>query len=328
MGWSIESAEIARKITNGGCSPCGGGSYGYEEKFVLLINGTGYELVQDGALPRRYHTEDESFLYILRHNDKIGNNSPAAENATGEWWEVVEKDGTRWRLGWTAGSEQLAAMKGYPGTNPPTGAWATLGYAGHATDVVTGRWRVDQVTDTFGNQMTFIYTETSRTVNGTTASYDRASYPDTISYTEHTSGTPGNGYSVKFVLETRGGVDVTTTPTDWDNWDASRLNRIDVKYGTTVVRSYDLTYSIRSYTDDGKSWDTTTLTSVAITGGSTNAPTITFDYIDQSNRANCGTGCQEWAYPRLETIQNGWGGDSTYTYGNDNCPSTSWYNWI
>jgi hypothetical protein len=139
MGWSIDTAEIARKITNGGCNPCGGVSYGYENKFVLLLNGTGYELLPSSTTPDRYHTKDESFLYIQRHNDVLG--SPSTANATGEWWEVVEKDGTRWRLGYTTGSEQLAAMQGYPGA--ATDAWESLGYAGNELNVVTARWRVD-----------------------------------------------------------------------------------------------------------------------------------------------------------------------------------------
>jgi uncharacterized repeat protein (TIGR01451 family) len=143
MGWSIDSVEIARKITNGACGAgCGSGSYGYENKFLLLFNGTGYELIPDGVMAGRYHTRSESFLYIQLHNNSLGNNTPAAQNATGEWWEVVQKDGTRWRLGWdntTNRSEQLAAMKGYPGA--ASGAWAALGYAGSATDVVASRWR-------------------------------------------------------------------------------------------------------------------------------------------------------------------------------------------
>ncbi|MDQ3006170.1 MAG: hypothetical protein M3R47_12415 [Chloroflexota bacterium] len=74
MGWSIDTAEIARKITNGGCSPCGNGSYGYENKFLLLLNGTGYELIPDTATAGRYHTKDESFLYIQLHNNNLNNN--------------------------------------------------------------------------------------------------------------------------------------------------------------------------------------------------------------------------------------------------------------
>ena len=137
--YGIDTAEITRKITNGGCEPCGGGSFGYKNEFVLLLNGTGYELIPDGTTPGRYHTKNESFLYIQLHNNNLGNNTPAASNATGEWWEVVEKDGTRWRLGWTTGSEQLAAMKGYPGA--ATGASSMAGSNGLCTDTQSRRKR-------------------------------------------------------------------------------------------------------------------------------------------------------------------------------------------
>jgi len=325
MGWNVDSVEIVRKITNGNCSPCGSGSYGYENKFLLLINGTGYELIPDGTTPGRYHTKTESFLYIQMHNDDLGNNSPAAQNAGGEWWEVVQRDGTRLRLGWNADSEQLAAMAGYPGA--ASGTWAALGYAGHATDVVAFRWRADRVTDTHGNQMSFAYFEESRAVAGTGASYDRASYLDTITYTGHTSGNPAPGYSVSFVRESRGGSEVPASPNDWDNWDTYRLDRIEVKHGANVVRTYDLGYDVRAYADDGVSWQTTVLSSLAILGGSDSLPTMTFGYVDKDNRANCGTGCQEWAYPRLASVSSGWGSTATYTYGNDGRPSTSWYDW-
>jgi YD repeat-containing protein len=324
MGWSLESAEIARKITNGGCDPCGGPSYGYKNEFLLLLNGTGYELIPETPPTDRYHTKDESFLYIQRHNNVLG--SPSTVNATGEWWEVVEKDGTRWRLGYTAGSEQRTAMKGYPGNNPPSDPWDDLGYAGNEPDVVALRWRVDLVTDVYGNYMEFTYGEVARVVAGTSANYDQTSFLDTINYTKHTSGTPAGGYSVKFLREARGG-DVPALPTEWDHWDATRLYRIEVKYLTNVVRTYNLGYNVRPYSDDGKTWETLTLTSVAVSGGSTNAPTITFGYIDQPNRANCGTGCQEWAYPRLASIANGWEGTSSYVYENDLRPNTSWLNW-
>jgi RHS repeat-associated protein len=175
--------------------------------------------------------------------------------------------------------------------------------------------------------MTFSYFEESRAVAGTGANYDRASYLDTISYTSHTSGTPAAGYSVVFARESRGTGEVPTSPAEWDNWDTERLDRIDIKYGAVVVRSYDLTYQVGPYGDGGENWHTTILTSVAISGGGTAAPTVTFSYVDKDNRAPNGTGSNEWPYPRLQTVANGWGGSSTFTYENDGRPSTSWYNW-
>jgi hypothetical protein len=322
MGWNIDSVEIARKITNGACTPCGGGSYGYEDKFVLLFNGTGSELIADTTTPGRYRTKEDQYLYIQRHNDALGNGSAA--NATGEWWEVTEKDGTHWRLGWSANSEQLVAMKGYPGA--ASGSWATLGYAGHATDTVASRWRADSVADVYHNTMSFTYFEESRAVAG--INYDRASYIDTISYTGHTSGTPAAGYSVVFVRESRGtDIPADQTQTDWDAWDTYRLDRIEVKYGSTTVRTYDLGYTNDQHTDGGVTWDTTTLTSLASSGSGTAAPTISFSYTDKDNRAAYGSNSNEWAYPRLAAISNGWGSTATYTYANDGRNYTSWYNW-
>lgn len=320
MGWNIDTVEIARKIAfcTQNCSPA---FYGYENKFLLLFNGTGYELIPDGSTPGRYHTKEESFLYIQLHNDSLGNNSPAAQNTTGEWWEVVERDGTRWRLGWNNDSEQLSSMIGYPGA--ATGAWSSLGYAGHALGLVAYRWRADRVTDTFGNGITIAYYEEH--IQGFDGRYyDSASYVDTITYATHTSGLPAPGYSVAFIREQRGTFGLQIVG---ENIDSYQLDRIDVKYGSSIVRTYDLGYQTRSYSDDGVFYSALVLSTLAISGGSTNSPSITFGYTDKDNRANCGTGCQEWAYPRLESVSNGWGSTVVSYYENDGRPSTSWYNW-
>jgi RHS repeat-associated protein/uncharacterized repeat protein (TIGR01451 family) len=323
MGWNIDTVEIARKIAycTASCSPA---YYGYENKFLLLFNGTGYELLPDTSTAGRFHTKSESFLYIQLHNDDLGNNSPTASNTTGEWWEVVERDGTRWRLGWTNDSEQLASMVGYPGDD--TGPWSTLGYAGHAQGLVTYRWRADRVVDTFGNGINFSYFEehTGDLAQPTPKIYDSASYIETIIYTTHTSGTPASGYSVAFIREARDVVSSTIAGANFDNF---RLDRIDVKYGATVMRTYDLGYQTLPYTDESITHNVLALTTIAVSGSGINAPTTTFGYTGFDNRANCGSGCQEWTYPRLTSISNGSGGTSTYIYSNDARPSTSWYNW-
>ena len=451
MGWNVDTVEIARKITNGSCTSCVNGSYGYENKFVLLFNGTGYELVQEGD-SGRYHTKSESFLYIQRHNELLdGSSYVAPSNDTGEWWEVVDTDGTRWRLGWNSASEQRAAMRGYPGSE--TGPWATLRYAGHALNVVASRWRADQATDVYGNQMNFTYEEETRdvyigtiynpgaslwahygassfvsssgycwwesggpggahcddwwgrtfyfngqrityslfsdettpystcltidgisqgcqwmgygsygersivsatfsagvhtatfygppsyyfrgaTVGGSTGSlpsYDRASYLKEITYTANTTGSLTPAYSVEFVRADRSG-EVPEPQYAWDNWDTQLLDKINIKYNGNTVRTYDLSYVLRPITDDGKTWNTTVLSSVAVSAGEepnkVSLPVINFTYSDKDNRSNCGTGCYEWAYPRLTSINNGWGGMVNFTYANDGRANTSWYNW-
>ncbi|MEK7326766.1 MAG: hypothetical protein AAB217_16100, partial [Chloroflexota bacterium] len=344
LGWSVDTFQIARKITNGVCSPCGsGGVYGYRNEFILTFNGAGGEMIPDQTIAGRFYTKDQSFLYIQRHNFAIGNqldeNGLTPPNVSGEWWEVVAHDGTRWRMGWNADSEQRAAMSGYPGS--ASGAWASLGYAGKASNVFAMRWRADQVTDTHGNQMKFTYTEDtanvwvwssggsalgwgpaqvqvagvpscnplpSNPVQGTICGdppvyntlaecsqlgqvpcqmgqrydyqtippgwvssstlYDRASYLTKVEYTSHTSGAPAPGYSIEFVLQAHNASDIPATPTHWDNWDSYQLDKINVKYGAAIVRTYDLTIGFQS--------GVTVLTSVIVSGplnGGATAPT-------------------------------------------------------
>ena len=330
MGWSVDSVEITRKITNGYCQPCGNSSYGYKDEYVLTFNSSGGELIAAGG--GRYRAKDENFLYIQRHNVSLGNqqwNGQTPPNASDEWWEVVTKDGIRWRLGFNADSEQLAAMAGYPGNN--TGAWASLGYGGAAVDRVAARWRADRVTDRYSNTMNFSYSEETRQVAGSAYNYDRASYLDLVTYTGHSSGSPAAAYSVEFVRETRpaGEEAGDVSPTyDWDNWDTKRLDKIEVQQGalatSPVVRTYDLAYT--ALTNTGATWKTTVLSSVTVSGGGLTMPAVTFTYVDKQARGQCTGSCAAY-YPRLETIDNGWGGTATYTYGHDGRSTIYWYNW-
>jgi hypothetical protein len=184
--------------------------------------------------------------------------------------------------------------------------------------VVAFRWRADQVTDTHGNRMTSTYFEETRLVAGTSTYYDRANYLDTITYTAHSSGNPAPGYSVVFVRESRNGNDVPSFPDEMDNWDTYRLDRIEVKYGANIVRTYDLNYEVRSYYPNGALRQTTVLSSMAVSGGTTSAPVTTFSYIDLNTAplSQCHPSCTTYN-PYLLTINNGWGGSTTYTYGND-----------
>ena len=98
-GWNIDGVEVVRKITT---SDTG---YGYEDAYPLSINGAMYVLLVDPYHPNRYYTQSEQgdFLYIERHNEALGNEKDvqgsSPQNTSGEWWEVVTKDGTRYRLG-------------------------------------------------------------------------------------------------------------------------------------------------------------------------------------------------------------------------------------
>ncbi|HUH96282.1 MAG TPA: SpvB/TcaC N-terminal domain-containing protein, partial [Anaerolineales bacterium] len=261
-GWNIDSVEIVRKITTSD------NIYGYQDGvdsngvsgYTLSINGQKYDLLVDPNHPDRYYTQQEQgdFLYVDRHNEALGNaddnqhiyeqecpdgteNCHTPQNTAGEWWEVVTKDGTRYRLGWNNDSEQLALMYGYSCTNgnpctTPDGAYALLGYAGHATDLVAMRWRVDQVQDTYGNTMTYKYAE-EPPASSLVPPFDRASYLRSISYTGSLNGdTPG--YNIYFVLGDRSSVtpsnlnDLPVSYNLWDNFDTKYLSQIWVCFGT------------------------------------------------------------------------------------------------
>ncbi len=215
-------------------------------EFALTLNGVEYDLVQDNVHPNKYYTTHDAFLYIERHNYAYGNVKGDANalppNTSGEWWEVVTTDGTRYRLGWNNDSEQLALMYGYSCTTngtsclTPNGAYASLGYAGIAKDLVALRWRVDRVMDTHGNYMGYTYNEVQPSGSSTIAAFDRESYLNTISYTGfHNVAHPANdlppAYKVHFVYGDRSTVgDVPTTFNIWDNLDTKLLDKIDVCY--------------------------------------------------------------------------------------------------
>jgi hypothetical protein len=72
MGWNVDTVEIVRKITNGACSPCGSGSYGYWNEFILTFNNFGGKLIPDAVTPGRYRTTDENLAYVQLHNFQLG----------------------------------------------------------------------------------------------------------------------------------------------------------------------------------------------------------------------------------------------------------------
>lgn len=359
-GWNIDGTEIVRQITT---SDTG---YGYVNSFALTINGTKYDLIEDTDTDPShwglYYTKQSSFLYIRRHNFALGNASVTSANGaviatvpntSGEWWEVVTTDGTRYRLGWNGDSEQMALMYGYACTvgNPctaPNGSYASSGYAGKAMDLVALRWRVDQVMDTHGNTMTYTYKEYRPDAATQLPAFDRESYLSTINYTGTIDGE-APGYQVQFVPGNRSatGDNIPNTFNVWDNFDTHYLDEIVICYlapgsgenrncddpDSTVVRTYDLHYYAEPVPNTN---GTLVLDSLAITGGGftdpesgvdipeTRSATIKFSYQNFRNTNDN----NNYLYPRLVKIENGYGGSLTYTYGNDGrtTPNT-WFNW-
>lgn len=343
VGWNIDGIEIVRKILTDE------DGYGYENSYSLTINGTMYELVQDENTPSRFYTDHASFMYIELHNVALGN-LPSDENSTGEWWEVITSDGTRYRLGYTEDSEQTTLMYGYAcdpieTCNSPSGGYASSGYAGYGNDEIAMRWRVDQIVDTHQNFIKYTYQEYQPDASSTTPSFDRESYLATIQYTGHYavdgSVDLSPGYEIRFNLASRETIG-DGTPNNFevfDHYDQYLLDSIQTYclacsgLENTPVFTYNLLYEIASVPNEQ---GTLQLKGLEMTGGGytensislpqTTSAQIQFLYEDKDNRVPS-SGDDAWTYPRLSQIQNGYGGSLEYSYENDSRGTDSWLNY-
>ncbi|NTW08443.1 MAG: hypothetical protein HGA28_02610, partial [Anaerolineaceae bacterium] len=343
-GWNIDDIEIVRKITTDS------NGYGYQNKFELTLNGTLYELIRDERIAKRYYVKQDGFLFIERHNHAFGNDE-GVENTSGEWWEVVTTDGTRYRLGWNTDSEQLALMFGYACTEggdsciTPNGAYASLGYAGIAEDLVVRRWRGDKITDTHGNYITYKYEEFQPDENSQTPAFDQESYLQSIAYTGYEDPAAQNpslapGYEIRFVSADRAPIgDIPALFNIWDIRDSRLLDEIQIHCTdcglgeNQPVRTYDLDYGLELAPNDNGSL---VLEKVSVTGGGyeeqgidipeTRMASIQFNYSNLPNRAVSGS-LKPFNYPRLISIDNGYGATLAYTYETDGRGTDSWYNY-
>ena len=343
VGWNIDGIEIVRKILTDEYG------YGYENSYSLTINGTMYELVQDENTPSRFYTDHASFMYIELHNVALGN-TPSEENSTGEWWEVITSDGTRYRLGYTEDSEQTTLMYGYACNpietcNSPSGGYASSGYAGYGNDEIAMRWRVDQIVDTHRNFIKYTYQEYQPDASSTIPSFDRESYLATIQYTGHYavdgSVDLSPGYEIRFNLASRETIG-DGTPNNFevfDHYDQYLLDSIQTfclacsGLQNTPVFTYNLLYEVASVPNEQ---GTLQLKGLEMTGGGytensislpqTTSAQIQFLYEEKDNRVPA-SGDDAWTYPRLSKIQNGYGGSLEYSYENDGRGTDSWLNY-
>lgn len=269
MGWNIDAIEIVRKITTDSKG------YGYKNQFVLTLNGTVFDLIRDENNPARYYVKKDGFLYIVRHNISEAVKAP---NTTGEWWEVVTTDGMRYRLGWNDDSEQTTLMYGYSCTtggdacDTPDGAYAPVGYAGIADNLVSRRWRVDQIMDTHGNYIQYCYSEPEVDTKTLIPAFDRESYLQSIQYTGYKGVTPdldlNPTYQVFFEYGDRSSIgDVPTSYDIWDYVDKKYLNKIVIRQGEdtlVAIRTYDFDYDLAPVPNTN---GTLVLKKIAISGG-------------------------------------------------------------
>ncbi len=302
LGWSIDTVDIVRDKV----------SYTWADnfewlnvsnRFNLLLNGSGYELepATPGQTFGRYYAKHAPQLYVEYK-------SSGAANLTGQYWIVRTAEGTEYRLGYTLGSEQIVC-KVYPTNNE------------------VYRWRLDQATDMFGNQMALTYRE-AHSGEGYGCSRDTASVLDRIYYNKRVD----NG---------QWGTEIRLIPTSYTfenvpNWNAppifsrqGQLARLEIWQNGQRQTYYQLTHityaPVSSYPYEGQVRELRAIQQWS--GDGTQAlPATTFTYQSLPNKTTCCCSIEacgnyhkmlDYAYPRLSAVANGYGAHSEFSYEND-----------
>jgi RHS repeat-associated protein len=300
VGWSMDMASINRDRTKVNFHN------GWDPKvytidlyptFSLALNGSNYDLVPAVAnqWAGRYYAEGMPSLYIERRNDTAWNSSP--NNVSHEYWLVKTGDGTTYRFGYNSDSEQNYTIS--PNANIYCDSGGYCG-AAEASGTATSRWRVDWITDTLGNQMVISYTTTTTEDNANGEAWGSVT-------TEHTHVDEMRYNYVGGVATSRV---VFSNTTGAQNW----FDRIQVYHAglTNKVREYQL------------KWNSGLGAVVSITQtdatGSQALPPTTFTYSHLTHGLN-GDG-NEVFFPYLLSVNNGYGGQTEFSYLSDNRTET------
>ncbi len=228
------------------------------------------------------------------------------------------------------------------------------GYAGEALWRVPASWAVDRVSDVYSNTIFYGYTEEHRYISAVSLWWDSAHYPDWIRYTGTITAAPtaAGATLVDFIYEERPEANDNSCSTcEWhDDGEAAREYNMRDKYrldrlrvctqmaGTSCPDSsasrieYDLDYEFVEEPWPGLEWiintiphENTRLTSLTQSGWNAQGqkvalPVTTFTYADYNQGDDSvdptGGGNVGWKlqYPRLVAVNNGYGGQTTFTY--------------
>ncbi len=325
-GWSLSVMDIEREkwwwcdwgtdYANGPCTT---------DVFSLIMNGTTYELYgSPGQEKGRYYAKDAPELYVLRVNDLCTPAAPCdgytsgAPNTTGEYWIVRLPDGTEVRFGYVANAELLTTgicpfnqwgwgssdCRGpYNPSHPYFGRLDT-----HDPRTAVRRWQADTMTDRSGNTITF-------------------------TYAEEADGDPGNARSTLRAISYNGGLTQIALPGPGGL--EPKINAIYItntnNLGNLVtVRWYELGWGTTSQTFPGSCdmdpYVFPILSSVQQVSGdnSKRLPLQTFGYTKFQSGPN-EDGCNIYM-PRLTTVNNGYGAQTTITYEDSGDRETG-YSW-
>lgn len=321
--------------------------------FTLTLNGATYELeALDGTEYGRYEAKDAPGLYVARHNDlgTAAGYGGSNYNITSEYWIVRTTDGTTYWFGFDYDSEQIVYDLGGP-NEECTYDDDNLAYNGEEGNVAVTKWWLDQVKDINGNIMELTYHnsdnyETTRCRNtgapGPDADMCREvmEYIDTIAYNNTVAGQPGNYLTVvEFVWDSGSPVYFEDSQSLIFLTGKYRLNSLNIKHNGQILWSYNLERTMQH--QFGGAAQIVTLDSIRqIFAGEDpldpELPPVTFTYEDRRagqlriinwdwNAMDCVESSENYDFPYLKRVNNGYGGVHEFTYDDDYFETWSGY---
>ena len=190
---------------------------------------------------------------------------------------------------------------------------------------------MDQVTDSYGNGMAFTYHDDAEEGNlvatGAGGGREVATYPDTIFYNNATPFNDSNWQSsVVFTYHDMEREVIGTQPPIFANH--LRLDGLSMYNAGQLIWDYQLSYNTDVFAPNGTSIFSLVAIQQRDFNGQATLPATTFGYLMLTNGWNCMYGIPPEAclvqyqlrvyynYPRLETVNNGYGGVYRFSYNN------------
>ncbi len=149
-GWSLGQISVVRDGVKVHIGFNNHPELHHPDKFRLVLNGVGHELVHDGNTQSnvlRYYAKDAPDVKVYRYYEAT------APNTDGLFWIVTTGDGAQYRLGYFDNAEEYQEVRGSSG-----GLELFGGHSGRPNGKISAiAWHVDTVTDVYGNQITHHY---------------------------------------------------------------------------------------------------------------------------------------------------------------------------
>ena len=229
---------------------------------------------------------------------------------TGDFWIVRMPDGTEARLGYETYSEQV--MYWVCGEEFEKGNFVGYGADEDNPHYAVKRWQVDTITDPFGNNMLFTYTEYKHKLIG--ESSDAYSLLREIKYNQDSSEN--------YLSRVWFGIDASHL--EWDEDDNYKLKpsvgplytEVQVKDGSPqqLVRRYEFSTEINEATNCSN-LKVAYLASIQMFGAGDQAlppTTLGYHWLDNWNPDE--NDSDKYLYPRLGWVENGYGGRTLFGY--------------